>query len=54
MPEQQKLEKWKISVQGKKMVRIVLYWPAISQSDYRKTGPYPLPSTVVEFFLFWK
>ena len=27
----------------KKVVRIVLYGPAISQSDCRKTGPYQLP-----------
>ena len=27
----------------KKVVRIVLYGPAISQSDYRKAGPYQLP-----------
>ena len=28
----------------KKVVRIVLYGPAISQSDCRKAGPYQLPS----------
>ena len=28
----------------KKEVRIVLYGPAISQSDRKKTGPYQLPS----------
>ena len=27
----------------KKVVRIVLYGPAIGQSDYRKAGPYELP-----------
>ena len=27
----------------KKVVRIVLYGPDISQSDYRKAGPYELP-----------
>ena len=27
----------------KKVVRIVLYGPAISQSDCRKAGPYQLP-----------
>ena len=27
----------------KKVVRIVLYGPAISQSDFRKAGPYQLP-----------
>ena len=27
----------------KKVVRIVLYGPAISQSDCGKTGPYQLP-----------
>ena len=27
----------------KKVVRMVLYGPAISQSDCRKTGPYQLP-----------
>ena len=27
----------------KKMVRIVLYGPTISQSDCRKAGPYQLP-----------
>ena len=27
----------------KKLVRIVLYGPAISQSDYRKASPYQLP-----------
>ena len=27
----------------KKVVRIVLYGPAISQSDYRKASPYQLP-----------
>ena len=28
----------------KKLVRIVLYGPAISQSDCRRAGPYQLPS----------
>ena len=28
----------------KKVVRIVLYGPAISQSDCRKAGPYQFPS----------
>ena len=42
MPKQ-----WKIAhflQKLKKVVSIVLYGPAISQSDGRKTGPYQLPS----------
>ena len=27
----------------KKVVRVVLYGPAVSQSGYRKAGPYQLP-----------
>ena len=40
MPEQQKL----FSAEVEKVVRIVVYGPAISQSDYRKADPYQLPS----------
>ena len=43
MPEQQKFEKWTISAKVEKGVRIVLYGPAISQSDRRNDGPYQLP-----------
>ena len=32
----------------KKVVRIVLYGPAISQSDSRKAGPYQLPYNKVK------
>ena len=31
----------------KKVVRIMLYGPAISQSDCRKAGPYQLPNNKV-------
>ena len=40
----------------KKVVRIVLYGPAISQSDCRKAGPYQLPSNKLHYLLqetFW-
>ena len=44
MPEQHKLEKWTIFCKSlKKVVRIVLYGPAISQSGCRKAGPCQLP-----------
>ena len=44
MPEQRKLEKRDDFLQKlKKVVRIVLYGPAISQSDWRKAGLYQLP-----------
>ena len=39
----QKLKNGWFSAKLKKVVRIVLYGPAISQSDCRKTGPYQLP-----------
>ena len=39
MPEQQELD---ILEKFKKVVRIVLYGPAISQSDCRKAGQYQL------------
>ena len=35
----------------KKVVRIVLYGLAISQSDCRKSGPYQLPSNNAKYFL---
>ena len=35
----------------KKVVRIVLYGPAVSQSDYRKAGLYQLPSNNI-LYLF--
>ena len=38
MPEQRKLEKFFLQ-KLKKLVRIVLYGPAISQSGCRKAGP---------------
>ena len=37
----------------RKVVRIVLYGPAISQSDCRKAGPYQLPSNKGEI-LTWE
>ena len=44
MPEQHELEKLDDFLQKlKKLVRIVLYGPAVSQSSCRKAGPYPLP-----------
>ena len=44
MQEQRKLEKMDDFLQKlKKVVRIVLYGPAISQSDCKKAGPYQLP-----------
>ena len=33
----------------KKVVRIVLYGPAISQSDWRKAGPYQLPFNKITY-----
>ena len=33
----------------KKVVRVVLYKPAISQSDYRKAGSYQLPFNKLDF-----
>ena len=33
----------------KKLIRIVLYGPAISQSDCRKAGPYQLTSNNVQY-----
>ena len=42
MPEQPKLEKDDFLQKLKKVVRMVLYGPAISQSDCRKAGPYQL------------
>ena len=36
----------------KKVVRIVLYRPAISQSDCRKAGPYQLP-LIIDQTHFW-
>ena len=36
----------------KKLVRIVLYGPAISQSDCRKAGPYQLTYNNVQFEKF--
>ena len=35
----------------KKVVRIVLYGLAISQSDYRKTGPYQLPCNNEHYYM---
>ena len=43
MSKQYKLEKLMISEKLKKVVRIVLYGPAVSQSDCRRAGPYQLP-----------
>ena len=34
-----------------KVVRIVLYGPAISQSDCKKAGPYQLPSIMIATML---
>ena len=34
----------------KKVVRIVLYGPAISQSDCRKTGPYQLSYNKIIYY----
>ena len=34
---------------SKKVVRIVLYEPAISQSDHRKTSPYQLPFNNIQY-----
>ena len=36
----------------KKVVRIVLYGPAVSQSDCRKAGPYQLPSDKLKYRRF--
>ena len=35
----------------KKVVRTVLYGPAISQSDCRKPGPYQLPSNKIKYVI---
>ena len=43
MPEQRKLENGWFYAEVEKVVRIVLYGPAISQADCRKAGPYQLP-----------
>ena len=43
MSEQRKLENGRFLQKLKKVVRIVLYEPAISQSDCMKAGPYQLP-----------
>ena len=44
MQEQRKLGKIDNFLQKlKKVVRVMLYGPAISQSDCRKAGPYQLP-----------
>ena len=44
MPEQRRLEKMDDFLQKlKTVVRIVLYGPAISQSDCMKADPYQLP-----------
>ena len=41
MQEQRKNGRFSAKVE--KVVRVVLYRAAISQSDYRKAGPYQLP-----------
>ena len=51
MPEP--METWKMDdflQKLKKVVRIVLYGPAISQSDCRKAGPYQLPQNNTFYF----
>ena len=48
MPEQNKnLKNGQFSVKFEKVVRVVLYGSAISQSDCRKAGPYQLPCNKV-------
>ena len=50
MKEQRKLEKIDDFLQKlKKVVRIVLYGPAVSQSDCRKTSLYQLPQNKVRY-----
>ena len=38
---------------SKKVVRIVLYGPAIRQSDCRKAGPYQLPRNNISLITGW-